>query len=99
MVIELQFEPADDKHLGQIMDYIGAVNPKYVIWIAEQLHPKKTDGLNWLNNTGLLSIFVISITSKKVSNNNWVLNFHVAYKPENVQLPKNEVQTKYRTKK
>jgi hypothetical protein len=49
VIIEKQYGPADDLHLGRILTYAAATRPTTIIWIAEEFREEQRAALDWLN--------------------------------------------------
>lgn len=49
VIIEKQYGPTDDLHLGRIMTYVAAIRPTTIIWIAEEFREEHRAALDWLN--------------------------------------------------
>jgi hypothetical protein len=49
VIIEKQYGPSDDLHLGRMLTYTAASKPTTIIWIAEEFREEHRAALDWLN--------------------------------------------------
>jgi hypothetical protein len=49
VIIEKQYGPTDDLHLGRILTYVADIEPSTIIWIAEEFREQHLAAFDWLN--------------------------------------------------
>ena len=83
VVIENQLEPADDAHLGQILNYAAGVDAGVAVWIAPRFEPHHLAALRWLNDKmgSQTGFYAVSIRLVRIGDSAPGVIFEVLVRP------------------
>ena len=87
VIIENQLEPADHKHLGQLLSYAAGLDASIVIWISEDVREEYRQVLDWLNQKTDTEIqfFAVVVEVVTIENSNHALVFRPVVLPNEWQ--------------
>ena len=107
VIIENQLEPADHKHLGQLLSYAAGLDASVVIWISEDVREEYRQVLDWLNQktTTDIQFFAVVVEVVTIEDSKRALVFRPVVLPNEWQKlqkqktgklsPKHEKRKKY----
>jgi hypothetical protein len=83
VLIENQLEPADHRHLGQIMTYLAGLEISTVIWIAPRFSDEHLSAIKWLNDntTERFSFFAVKLRVVQIADSPLAPILEVVQKP------------------
>lgn len=61
VIIENQLAPSDHLHLGQLVTYATNWDAEAAIWIVAEPRFEHVTAVNWLNETGLISFWLVKV--------------------------------------
>lgn len=67
VAIENQLEKSDHQHLGQIVTYISNLEAKKAIWIVADARNEHVNAVDWLNQTDLVSMYLVKLEAVQVN--------------------------------
>ena len=87
VIIENQLEPADHKHLGQLLSYAAGLDADIIIWISEDVKEEYRQVLDWLNQktTTEIQFFAVLVKIVKIEDSKPALDFRPIVLPNEWQ--------------
>ena len=87
VIIENQLDPADHKHLGQLLLYAAGVDASIIIWISEKVEEVHRRVLDWLNQKTDEDIlfFAVVVEIVKIEDSKQALVFNPVVLPNEWQ--------------
>ena len=83
VLIENQLEPADHRHLGQVLTYLAGLEAKVVIWVARDFDEAHRSAVRWLNDhtTDEFAFFAVRMRVVRIGDSPFAPIFEVLEKP------------------
>ena len=83
VLIENQLEPANHRHLGQVLTYLAGLEAKVVIWIARDFDEAHRSAVRWLNDhtTDEFAFFAVRMRVVRIGDSPFAPIFEVLEKP------------------
>ena len=61
-----QLEKSNHDHLGKVLTYLTSMDAKTAIWIVADPRPEHVKAINWLNESGSASFYMLKIEGVRI---------------------------------